>query len=129
MYPASPSDGTSLPDGVTYTFHLRKDALWSDGHPVTAQDVHGAYCRILAPEFGSDNAESLYFMAGAEAFHKSQLTDFESVGCHVLDDHTLVLRTVRPTPFFVRLLAARNWFPLPIHVLSEFNSLRRKDTA
>ncbi len=41
---ASPTAGTSSPDATTFTFHLNKNAKWSDGQPVTADDVrlHGA---------------------------------------------------------------------------------------
>ena len=37
-------------DGLVYTFHLRKNAKWSNGDPVTAQDFVFSYKRILNPE-------------------------------------------------------------------------------
>lgn len=52
-------------DGLTYTFHLR-DAVWSDGVPVTAEDFTYAYKRLLAPEFGGEYASLLYIIEGAE---------------------------------------------------------------
>jgi oligopeptide transport system substrate-binding protein len=116
-------------DGVTYTFHLRPDARWSDGVPVTAEDFFSAYQRILAPKFGSDNAESLYFLRGGKAHHLGETNDFSLVGCKVIDAQTLQLVAERPTPFFLKLLASRNWFPIPRHVLAAHNALERKGTA
>ena len=40
-------------DGLVYTFHLRKDARWSNGDPVTAGDFAYSFHRILTPEFGA----------------------------------------------------------------------------
>lgn len=116
-------------DGVTYTFYLRRDAMWSDGQPVTARDFYESYRRLLSPELGSENVEQLYYLAGGEAFHRGETDDFSTVGCRVIDDHTLELRAVRPTAFFVRLLSSRNWFPVPVHVLERFDALRRGGTA
>ena len=39
-------------DGLVYTFHLRKDAKWSDGQPVTAADYEYGWKRLLNPEYG-----------------------------------------------------------------------------
>ncbi len=116
-------------DGVTYTFHLRAEAMWSDGRPLTAHDFYGSYQRILAPELGSENAEQLYFLAGGEAYHQGETTDFSTVGCRVIDAHTLELKVARPTVFFVRMLAGRNWFPVPLHVLAQHDALRRQGTS
>ena len=116
-------------DGVTYTFHLREDAAWSDGTPVTAADFYAAYQRILTPAFGSDNAESLYFLRGGKDHHQGKTNDFDLVGCKVIDSQTLQLVAERPTPFFLKLLASRNWFPIPRHVLVAHGAISRKGTT
>ena len=41
-------------DGLTYTFHLRPDALFHDGRPVTAQDLIYSWERAADPDLGSD---------------------------------------------------------------------------
>ena len=46
-------------DGKTYTFHLRHNAKWSNGDPVTARDFVASYRRILAPGLGADGAYML----------------------------------------------------------------------
>ena len=62
---------TISPDGRTYTFHLRSDARWSNGAPVTAEDFVASWRRMLTPTLGADSANLLYIIQGAEAFHKS----------------------------------------------------------
>lgn len=104
-------------DTLTYTFHLRAGLQWSDGHPLTAHDFVASFRRLLAPELGSDNAENLYHVVNAEAFHKGQITDFAAVGFRVPDDRTLEVRLRYPTPFLLKTMAARSWFPVPRHVI------------
>ncbi|MCB1230320.1 MAG: peptide ABC transporter substrate-binding protein [Verrucomicrobiae bacterium] len=53
-----------------WTFHLRKDAQWSDGHPLTAHDFIFAFQRILNPRLGSEYSFMLYYIIGAEDFHQ-----------------------------------------------------------
>ncbi len=41
------------PDGLVYTFHLRPNARWSNGDPLTARDFVFSFRRILTPALGS----------------------------------------------------------------------------
>lgn len=50
------------PDGLTYTFHLRKNALWTDGNPVDSADVAFTYEKVLDPNITAANAQ---FFTGA----------------------------------------------------------------
>ena len=52
-------------DGLVYTFHLRKNAKWSNGDPVTAQDFVFSYRRILNPELASQYASMLHGLKNA----------------------------------------------------------------
>ena len=57
------------PDGTVYTFHLRANARWSDGHPVTAGDFVYAWKRLLDPSVGAEYAYMLFPVALAEAYN------------------------------------------------------------
>ena len=52
--PGTAERWTVSPDGTVYTFHLRRDARWSNGDPVTAQDFLYAWERILTPALASE---------------------------------------------------------------------------
>lgn len=77
-------NGTPLPgvaaswepnDSFTqWTFHLRKDARWSDGQPLTAHDFIFAFQRILNPRLGSEYSFMLYYIIGAEDYHQRRHT-------------------------------------------------------
>jgi oligopeptide transport system substrate-binding protein len=95
-----------------WTFHLRKDARWSNGDPVTARDFLYAFRRILSPKLASQYAEMLYVMKGAEAFNRGDLTDPAELGASAPDDHTLKISLVGPTPYFPLMLPHYAWYPV-----------------
>ena len=101
-------------DGRIYTFHLRPNAKWSNGAPVTARDFIDSYQRILSPTLAADNAYMLYPVANAEAFHKGRLADFAQVGFQAPDERTLIVTLASPTPYFLSLLSHYSWFPVHI---------------
>ena len=100
-------------DASRWTFHLR-EARWSDGKPVTAQDFAYAYQRLLHPSFGGKYAEMLYPLRGAERYNKGKCA-WEEVGVTAEDDHTLVLTLNGPSPHLLHLLLHFTWLPLPRH--------------
>ncbi len=104
-------------DGLNYVFHLRADATWSDGRPLTAHDFLASFRRLLTPRLGSDNADEMYPVVGAEDYHKGRTVDFSTVGFRVVDERTLEMRLRHPAPFLLRSMGARSWFPVPMHVL------------
>lgn len=118
-------------DGRTYTFHLREDARWSDGRPITAEDFLLSYKRMLTPSLGGEYANMIYdFVENAEAWYRGELDDFSRVGFRVIDPHTLQIRLRNRTPFFLQMLASHySWWPVPIHVIEKFGGLDRKGTA
>ncbi|XHR27373.1 MAG: peptide ABC transporter substrate-binding protein [Chthoniobacteraceae bacterium] len=93
------------PDRKVYTFHLRKDARWSNGDPVTAEDFRLSWRRALAPETGSEYASQLYTLRNGKAFNDGKLKDFAQVGVRVLDPATLEVTLENPTPYFLDLCA------------------------
>src|SRR4051812_42769451 len=59
--PGMATHWTTSPDGLTWTFFLR-DAVWSDGVPVTAEDFVFAWRRTLDPGLAAPYAYFLYFL-------------------------------------------------------------------
>src|SRR5690606_33386668 len=59
---------TTSPDGLTWTFFLR-EALWSDGVPVTAEDFVFSWRRILEPAVAAPYAYFLYLVKNAAAIN------------------------------------------------------------
>lgn len=94
-----------------WIFHLR-EALWSNGDPVTAHDFAYAYSRILNPELGAPYVSMLYRIKNAEAYNKGNLDDFDEVGIAVIDDRTLRIELDGPTPYFPLMLTHYTWFPV-----------------
>src|SRR6266700_6086264 len=99
-------------DGLTYTFHLRADAQWSNRDPITAQDCVDSWRRILTPALGAEYAYFLYLLRGAEAFNKGATADFSTVGVSARDLHTLVVNLAHPAPYFLQVLLNSPWRPV-----------------
>ena len=55
-------------DKLTYTFHLRPNAKWSDGSPVTAQDFHWSHRRLLDPMTASEYAYQLWYVKNGRKY-------------------------------------------------------------
>lgn len=92
-------------NGLTYTFHLRTNLMWSTGGPITADDVVYSWIRALAPETASRYAGQLYYIQNAEAFNTGRLKDATQVGVHALDPLTVRVDLAAPTAFFLDLCA------------------------
>lgn len=60
-------------DNRLFRFHLRKDALWSDGRAVTAHDFAYAWARVLRPQLASRAAPNLYVLVNGELFSRGKL--------------------------------------------------------
>lgn len=93
------------PDGLRYVFHLRPEARWSDGQPVTSADFVYAWHRVLQPQTGAPYAFLLFEIRGAQAYYDGAQRDFSKVGVRAPDAHTLVVELARPIPFFLDLAA------------------------
>ncbi|MGC9333142.1 MAG: ABC transporter substrate-binding protein, partial [Anaerolineae bacterium] len=105
--------------GRRYLFHLRDDAAWSDGVPVTAGDFEVAWKRVLDPATESPVANLLYDIAGARAFHSGG-PGGEDVAVHAVDEWTLMVDLEAPTAHFLQLLAYNATFPAPSHALQVY---------
>jgi oligopeptide transport system substrate-binding protein len=97
--------------GKHYTFHLRKEAKWSDGKPVKAQDFEYAWKRALAPETASDYAYQMYYLKNGEAYNQGK-AKADDVGVKATDDYTLDVDLENPTPYFLGLMSFQTYMPV-----------------
>ncbi len=104
-------------DGLVWTFELR-DATWSDGTPVTANDFVFAFRRLLDPETVSQYASVQYLIKNAEAINNAG-ADPETLGVRAIDDKTLEFTLEYPAPYLPGLLTHYTAFPVPAHVIEE----------
>lgn len=109
-------------DGKTYTFHIRPNAMWSNGDSVTAEDFRWSWERILTPELASEYSYMLYPVANAEDFNKGRISDFNQVGVKVLDQLTLEVQLRAPTPYFLQLMDHYSTFPVHRATIEAFGS-------
>ncbi len=108
------------PDARVYTFHLRYDARWSDGAPVTAHDFVRSWQRTLAPATASEYAYQLHYIRNGREFNDGKIRDFNEVGVKATDDRTLVVTLENPTPFFLDLCAFVTLMPVPVEVIETY---------
>ncbi len=107
-------------DGLTYTFHLREDAMWSDGVPVTAQDVVYSWLRELAPETASPYAWfPVMFIAGAAEYNAGTAGP-EAVQIAALDDHTFQMTLIGPLPYVIGALNHYSFAIVPQHAIEKY---------
>ena len=109
-------------DRLVYTFHLRSDAIWTDGRPVTAHDFVYAWIRVLDPKTASRYASPLYLIENAEAFNQGKLTDPSHVGLRALDDHTLEVRLNAPASYFVHVTTNPMFYPAPRWAVEKYGT-------
>ena len=92
-------------DGRVYTFHLRSNAVWSTGEPITADDVAYSWLRVLDPATAGDYAGQLFHLENAEDFTRGKLKDASQVGVHARGQRVVEVKLDHPTPFFLDLCA------------------------
>ena len=123
-------------DGLTYTFHLREDAVWSNGDPVVATDFEFAWKQALNPEVAASYGYILYMLENAEAYFNYESyvlkpdawveanpdkeipaeVTWEDVGVKVIDEYTLEAKLVNPLPYAADLFA----FPIMCPINEKF---------
>ena len=99
-------------DRLRYTFRLRQDAKWSDGTPITANDFHSSWERVLNPATGAAYAYQLFPIMGAQEYCSGKLKSFNDVGIKVVDQRTLVVTLKDPCNYFLDLVAFHTLFPV-----------------
>jgi oligopeptide transport system substrate-binding protein len=106
---------STAPDGLTWRFTLR-DAQWSDGAPVTAEDFVFAWRRLVDPTTGAPYAYYLYVIKNAESISAGRMKP-DALGITALGPHALEVRLERPAPYLLQMLMHACTHPLPRHVV------------
>ena len=108
-------------DQLTYTFHIREDANWSNGEPVTAEDFAFAWKRNATAE--GDFSLFTYQVEMAAIKNQAAVISgeapVEELGVTVIDDKTLQVELEYPVPFFLNLLTFSPWAPVKESKLEE----------
>lgn len=111
------------PDKLTYTFHLRPEAKWSNGDPVTADDFVFGWQRAVDPKTASDYA---YFVPLAGVANAQDIIDGKKpptdLGVKAVDDHTLQVTLSAPTPYFPLMTSHPTLFPVPRAIVEKFGN-------
>jgi len=103
------------PDGKVWTFHLR-NAVWSDGVPVTADDFIFAWRRLVDPKVAAPYAYLLYPVKNAEKVNAGKLP-LTALGVAAPDPHRLEVTLEHPAPYLLEMLTHMTTYPQPRHAI------------
>ena len=101
----------SSADGRTWVFHLRPQARWSNGAPLTAADFVYSWRRVVDPKTGAEYAQGMAAIDNALQIAAGKLPT-DALGVEALDAHTLKVRLSGPTPYLLDLLAQQYTYPV-----------------
>lgn len=106
-------------DGKTYTFELRKDAKWSNGDSVTAQNFVDSWQRTVDPKTASQDAFYLYIIKNAQQINQGKLP-LKDLGIHADGKYKLTVTLEKPVTYFKKLLAWPLFFPINKQVVDKY---------
>ena len=115
-------------DGKTVTFHLRSDAKWTNGDPVTAEDFEWSWKRTISPELAADYAYQFYGIVGAQDYNgcdpKKDKCDAlaDKVGVKAVDDQTLEVTLTTPQPWFLQQVAHHSFLAVHRPTVEKFGA-------
>ena len=103
-------EGVISEDGLTYTYKLREDAVWSNGDPVTANDFVYAMQKLVDPDTGASYSYLAETIKNAPEIMAGE-TEVSELGVTANGDHEITFTLTQPTPYFKFLLAFTAFFP------------------
>ena len=108
------------PDGRRYTFHLRTNAFFSTGEPITADDVVWSWRRAVDPATAADYSGFFFYVRGGQEIATGVSTHIASLGIRALDPQTVEVDLVNPTPFFPDLCGMRIMAVVPRWTIEKY---------
>ena len=106
---------TSSPDGLVWTFFLR-EARWSDGVPLTAEDFVFGWRRFLDAKTAAVYAAYLFLVKNAQRVNTGTLP-VEQLGVRAINARTFEITLEHPAPYLIEMLAHMTCYPHPRHVI------------
>lgn len=101
---------TTTEDGLTYTFKLRDDSVWSNGDKVTANDFVFAWKRVVDPKTSAPYAYLFEGIKNAKSIMEEG-ADPATLGVEAVNDFEFKVTMETPVPYFVSLMAFPTFFP------------------
>lgn len=114
-------------DGLVYTFHIRETARWSNGDKLVADDFVQSWLRGLMPALGNEYASSLFVIKNGQNIYEQKL-GADEFGAKALDEKTLQVTLIAPTPYFLQLLDHHSAYPVHIASIKKFGKLDERGT-
>lgn len=108
-------------DGKVYTFHLRSNAVYWNGQPVTAQDFRASWLHLLDPAVKAPYSFLLDPVVGAKAYRLGESSDPNSVGIKAVSDDVLQVTLAHPASQFLKILCHYSFVPIPASYLKDEN--------
>ncbi len=100
-------------DKRVWTFHLRRNAKWSNGDPVTSADFLYSFRRLVDPKTAAADPSALNQVVNYEAIVSGKETDLTKLGVEAPDAYTLKITLNAPRIAFPFLLTSWSLLPLP----------------
>ncbi len=110
--PAAASHWVVSPDGLTYTFFLRKEGKYWNGETVTANDFAETWFRLLDPEEDAEYSFMLDIIKGAYEYRSGETTDREEVGIKAVTPFTLEVTLRESAEYFLKILCHHSLSPV-----------------
>ncbi len=98
-------------DQSQYLFYLRKNARWSNGDPLTAEDFVYSFQRIVDPTTASRRSQLMFPIKNAQAINRGELPP-SALGVIARNEYLLEINLEGPIPYFLTLLIHPAGFPV-----------------
>jgi peptide/nickel transport system substrate-binding protein/oligopeptide transport system substrate-binding protein len=109
------------PDGLTWTFHLKPNLKFSDGTPLTSNDVAYSIDRALQPSTNSQTSVTfLSLIKDYDALHSGQIGTIIDDSIFTPDDNTIVIVTSKKAPYFLSALAVQSSFVVEKKLIDKY---------